>query len=173
VCGLAGLGALGLSSASAFKAEAAAMSDFDPKLAATLLRRLGLTPEAMAAAGLSTIEARGVMQAALTYQFHQDITDATLALNRRLSAPPPQPAAQSVDPSVPNQQPGSQPGGPTGVQPVPQPSPQPTMSLTAARQRLEQRLAHALNHVTSQLTADQRQALATIRANADHPVPMR
>jgi hypothetical protein len=45
--------------------------------------------------------------------------------------------------------------------------------LTAARQRLDQRLAHALNHVTSQLTADQRQALATIRANADHPVPMR
>lgn len=150
-------GAMNTSAAS----TAAAQDAFRSRDAATLLTRLGLGTSELAAAGLTPAQARQLAGATLAYQFGPDVRNATADLARVQAAatrPAPAPAATATA---------------TVNQPAAQASPPAAdRDVAAARDRLRQRLDHAFAFATSQLAPEQRETLATLRANASQPVPV-
>lgn len=133
------------SSAEMVAGSSASGDAFNGRDAAVLLHRLGLTPEALTAAGLNTTETRSTLAAALAYQFGPDITSLTKQLN--------QARQQAVKPPRADQQ------GQTRV------------SVTHAELALKQRLDHAFDFVTAGLLSDQKRTLGVIRANQSWGLP--
>lgn len=140
------------------------VTEFDPAAVATLLHRAGLTPDAMAAAGLNTDEVALVITyaglASLRPGFLDSLENATARFHqaRAAAARPARLSPSSID-QDPNRGP-----------PTPEPAPGPG-SLTDARNHLEAELTGAFDFITAALPPAKRQTLAAIRRHADRGLP--